>query len=201
MDEPIATDPPELAAKIARLVEERGWNQEEFARIARVNRHTARQILLGSADRSLRNSTILACARALGLSVSDLRARPLEKLLPLMRDAQPSDGEAGLRRLHDQATQPELVAWLERNPDRARRLSADDRDELLALQGAAGAAQDLRRRGFRATPGAPPEDRGTHSRHRRYGISGFAGADRGPHPRPRPAGPTPPVGAATVAQA
>ena len=118
MDEPIATDPPELAAKIARLVEERGWNQEEFARIARVNRHTARQILLGSADRSLRNSTILACARALGLSVSDLRTRPLDKLLPLMRDAQPSDGEAGLRRLHDQATQPELVAWLERNPDR-----------------------------------------------------------------------------------
>ena len=74
MDEPIATDPPELAAKIARLVEERGWNQEEFARIARVNRHTARQILLGSADRSLRNSTVLACAAALGLAVSDLRA-------------------------------------------------------------------------------------------------------------------------------
>ena len=66
MDEPIATDPPELAAKIARLVEERGWNQEEFARIARVNRHTARQILLGSADRSLRNSTILACAALWG---------------------------------------------------------------------------------------------------------------------------------------
>ena len=66
MDEPIATDPPELAAKIARLVEERGWNQEEFARIARVNRHTARQILLGSADRSLRNSTVLACARRWG---------------------------------------------------------------------------------------------------------------------------------------
>jgi putative molybdopterin biosynthesis protein len=63
---------PELAARIARLVEERGWNQEEFARIARVNRHTARQILLQTAGRSLRNSTILACARALGLSVEDL---------------------------------------------------------------------------------------------------------------------------------
>src|SRR5271165_2921669 len=100
MDEQIPTGPPELAVRIARLVEERGWNQEEFARIARVNRHTARQILLGAADRSLRNSTILACARALGLSVSDLRGQPLEKLLPLMRDAHPSDGETGLRRLH-----------------------------------------------------------------------------------------------------
>ena len=54
MEERNAIDPPELTAKIARLVEERGWNQEEFSRIARVNRHTARQILLGSADRSLR---------------------------------------------------------------------------------------------------------------------------------------------------
>src|SRR5437868_14019934 len=93
-------EPPELAAKIARLVEERGWNQEEFARIARVNRHTARQILLRTAGRSLRNSTSLACARALGLSVNDLRSQPLEKLLPLMRDAQPADGEAGLRRVY-----------------------------------------------------------------------------------------------------
>lgn len=148
MEERNAIDPPELAAKIARLVEERGWNQEEFARIARVNRHTARQILLGSADRSLRNSTILACARALGLSVNDLRSLPLDKLLPLMRDAQPADGEAGLRRLHEQATQPELVAWLERNPDRARRLSADDRNELIALQDAAGPLKTFGVEGF-----------------------------------------------------
>ena len=63
MEEQPTNDPPELAAKIARLVEERGWNQEEFARIARVNRHTARQILLRVGGRSLRNSTILACAR------------------------------------------------------------------------------------------------------------------------------------------
>ena len=65
-----------------------------------------------------------------------------------MRDAQPSDGEAGLRRLHDRATQPELVAWLERNPDRARRLSAEDRDELLALQGAAGPLKTFGVEGF-----------------------------------------------------
>jgi len=148
MEERTTNESPELAAKIARLVEERGWNQEEFARIARVNRHTARQILLGAADRSLRNSTILACARALGLSVNDLRSLPLEKLLPLMRDAQPSDGEAGLRRLYEQATQPELVAWLERNPDRARRLSLEERNELLALQGAAGPLKTFGVEGF-----------------------------------------------------
>jgi hypothetical protein len=96
----------------------------------------------------LRNSTILACARALGLSVNDLRTLPLDKLLPLMRDAQPADGEAGLRRLHEQATQPELVAWLERNPDRARRLSPDDRNELLALQDAAGPLKTFGVEGF-----------------------------------------------------
>ncbi|HVS38122.1 MAG TPA: hypothetical protein VMS17_21365 [Gemmataceae bacterium] len=148
MEESPTNESPELAAKIARLVEERGWNQEEFARIARVNRHTARQILLRSAGRSLRNSTILACARALGLSVNDMRSLPLEKLLPLMRDAQPTDGEAGLRRLYEQATQPELIAWLERNPDRARRLSAEERNELLALQGAAGPFKTLGVEGF-----------------------------------------------------
>jgi transcriptional regulator with XRE-family HTH domain len=148
MEEYTPSEPPELAAKIARLVEERGWNQEEFARIARVNRHTARQILLGSADRSLRNSTILACAKALGLSVSDLRGQALEKLLPLMREGQPSDGEAGLRGLVEQAVQPELVAWLERNPDRARRLSLEDRNELLALQGATGPLKTFGVEGF-----------------------------------------------------
>ena len=148
MEESPTNDPPELAAKIARLVEERGWNQEEFARIARVNRHTARQILLRVGGRSLRNSTILACAAALGLSVNDLRSLPLEKLLPLMRDAQPADGEAGLRRLYEQATQPELVAWLERNPDRARRLSAEERNELLALQSAAGPLKTFGVEGF-----------------------------------------------------
>jgi transcriptional regulator with XRE-family HTH domain len=141
-------EPPELAAKIARLVEERGWNQEEFARIARVNRHTARQILLQTAGRSLRNSTILACARALGLSVNDLRSLPLDKLLPRMRDAQPADGEAGLRRLYELAKQPELVAWLERNPDRARRLSTEERHELLALQDAAGPHKTFGVEGF-----------------------------------------------------
>src|SRR5271166_2541064 len=73
MDETSLAPNSELAAKIARLVEERGWNQEEFARIARLNRHTVRQILVEGGSRTLRNSTISCCARALGLSVSELR--------------------------------------------------------------------------------------------------------------------------------
>jgi hypothetical protein len=128
----------ELAAKIARLVQERGWNQEEFARIARLNRHTARQILVEAGSRTLRNSTVSACARALGLSVNDLRTLPLERLLPKMHEAQPGPGEDRLRRLFERATQPELLAWIERNPDRSRQLTADELDEILALQGPEG---------------------------------------------------------------
>ena len=35
----------ELAAKIALLAQEKGWNQEDFANIAGLNRQTIRQIL------------------------------------------------------------------------------------------------------------------------------------------------------------
>jgi transcriptional regulator with XRE-family HTH domain len=138
MDESQPRPGTELATKIARLVEERGWNQEEFARIARLNRHTVRQILVDGGARTLRNSTISACARALGLSVSELRTTPLDRLLPRMRDSHPANGDDGVRRLYDQATQPELLSWMERNPDRARQLSAEDIDELLSLQGTGG---------------------------------------------------------------
>lgn len=121
-----------LANKITRLVEERGWNQEEFARISGLNRQTVRQILLGS-SRTLRNSTIAACATALNLSVSELRDLPLEKLLPRMTD-QPevAENDPG-KSLLEQATQPHLKAWLERNPERARELSPEEADELLSL--------------------------------------------------------------------
>ncbi len=132
-------DPNDLARTIARLVQERGWNQEEFARIARLNRHTVRQILAAEGSRRLRNATVSACARALGLSVNDLRTQPLEKLLPRMSQAAaPIAPDDPWRRLRDRATQPELLAWIERNPDRARRLSREDVDELLALQGPEG---------------------------------------------------------------
>src|SRR5579872_5915607 len=126
MDEAAPSAGDDLAAKITRLVQERGWNQEEFARITRLNRHTARQILLPGPRRRLRNATIGACARALGLTVNELRTQPLEKLLPRMAEGQPANGESPLRRLYDEATQPDLRAWTERNPDRAARLSGKE---------------------------------------------------------------------------
>src|SRR5258708_36243624 len=82
--EPTPAPPNDLVEKIARLVEERGWNQEDFARISQLNRQTARQILLQIGSRKLRNATISACAKALGLTVNELRNLPLERLLPRM---------------------------------------------------------------------------------------------------------------------
>ena len=49
-----------LCAKIARLVRERGWNQEEFARGADLNRLTVRGIFQGG-ERRLHNATVGAC--------------------------------------------------------------------------------------------------------------------------------------------
>ncbi len=131
-------DNRELAAKIARLVEERGWNMEEFARIARLNRHTVRTILSENGARNLRNATVGACSKALGLSVNELRTMPLERLLPRMSDSHPTHGGEAVRKLYDRAWQPELVAWLERNAERARQLTPAEIDEILTLQGPDG---------------------------------------------------------------
>src|SRR5579872_6529672 len=73
-----------LCAKIARLVRERGWNRDEFARFADLNRLTIRAIFQDQ-SRKLHNATVSACARALGVSVHDLLTQPVEKLLPRMR--------------------------------------------------------------------------------------------------------------------
>lgn len=127
-----------LAGKIARLVQERGWNQEDFARIANLNRHTVRQILQHGDERRLRNATIMSCARALGLTVSELRTLPLERLLPRMHGAAPAEDEQKLKRLYELGTQPELISWLDRHAERAARLSAAEIDELLAMQGPEG---------------------------------------------------------------
>src|SRR5262245_3060434 len=124
-----------LAEKITRLVEERGWNQEEFARIAQLNRQTVRQILQPEAPRKLHNATVSACAQALGLAVSELRTLPLNRLLPRMHQELPDGPNVSKEQLYEQATQPELLAWLERNPDRAQQLKAEEIDELLSLQG------------------------------------------------------------------
>ncbi|GIW80592.1 MAG: hypothetical protein KatS3mg105_2399 [Gemmatales bacterium] len=131
----------DIAAKIARLVEERGWNQEDFARHTGLNRQTVRQILLSQGQRRLRNATIGACARALGISVNDLRRLPLSQLLK--RISLQADGEQNPNRLYEEATQPELRAWLENHPDRARQLSGEEIDELLSLQGTGGPLTQL----------------------------------------------------------
>jgi len=133
-----ATNPRELVGKIARLVQERGWNMEEFARIARLNRHTIRTIMVEGGSRKLRNATVSACAKAIGVSVNDLLTLPLDRLLPRMSESHPAHSGAAVRKLYDQAWQPELVAWLERNPDRARQLAPEEIDEILMLQGPEG---------------------------------------------------------------
>jgi len=129
----VSTNPNSLTSKIARLVEERGWNQEDFARITKLNRQTVRQILLGQ-GRKPHNATVQACAKALGLSVSELRTLPLDQLLPRMHGITARDGEGVLQRLLENAQNADLLAWLERNADRARQLSPSDVDELLGLQ-------------------------------------------------------------------
>jgi transcriptional regulator with XRE-family HTH domain len=132
----------ELANKIARLVEERGWNQEDFARISDLNRHTVRQILQGGSKRRLRNATVSQCAEALGLTVNELRNLPLERLLPRMHGTPPADEEAQ-KLLYERASLPELVNWLERNPQRAAKLSPDEIQELLDMQAPGGPLEKL----------------------------------------------------------
>jgi transcriptional regulator with XRE-family HTH domain len=138
MSETLQDNSGEVAYKIARLVEERGWNQEDFARITKLNRQTVRQILLQPSERRLRNATIGACAEALGLSVNDLRTMPLERLLPRMRSQRPANGDDRLTHMLQEAKQPELLAWIERNRERARQLTGDEFEELLAMQGSNG---------------------------------------------------------------
>ena len=123
----------ELANKIARLVEERGWNQEDFARISQLNRHTVRQILHSGPKRRLRNATVSQCAEALGLTVSELRNHPLERLLPRMHGKPPADEES-LKLLYERAALPDLVNWLERNKERAAELRPDEVQEILDMQ-------------------------------------------------------------------
>ncbi len=132
----------ELANKVARLVEERGWNQEDFARISKLNRHTVRQILQGGPKRRLRNATVSQCADALGLTVSELRNLPLERLLMRMHGRPPADDEA-LKLLYERASLPTLLSWLERNRDRAAAMDPDEVQELLEMQGVGGPLDKL----------------------------------------------------------
>lgn len=137
-----ALEGTELARKIARLVEEKGWNQEDFARIARLNRHTVRHILRGQVKRHLRNATISQCAEALGLTVSELRDLPLECLLARMHGRVPPSSE-NLRLLRERAILPELIQWIDSHPDRAAQLSHAEVQELLAAQEPGGYLHEL----------------------------------------------------------
>ena len=132
----------ELANKIARLVEEKGWNQEDFARITRLNRHTVHQILHGGPKRRLRNFTISKCAKGLDLTVSELQNLPLDRLIPRMQ-GKPSTDEEALKLLHERATLPELIAWIDRNRDRAAELRPDEVQELLEMQAPGGPLEKL----------------------------------------------------------
>jgi transcriptional regulator with XRE-family HTH domain len=132
----------DLAFKIARLVEERGWNQEDFSRIANLNRHTVRKILHGGPKRRLRNATVSQCAEALGLSVNELNTQSLERLLPRMH-GKPAVDEEALKLLKERATLPELISWLERNQTRAAELRPDEITELIDLQAPGGAIEKL----------------------------------------------------------
>ncbi len=128
----------DLAAKIARLVEERGWNQEDFAHIAGLNRHTVREIIKNGESRRLRNATVKQCAEALGLEVNELREFPLDRLLPRMHHLGQPPNEAALKHLQDKASQPELVHWIAQHPDRAAQLTAEEAEELISIQGPNG---------------------------------------------------------------
>ncbi|HEV3084115.1 MAG TPA: helix-turn-helix transcriptional regulator [Gemmataceae bacterium] len=137
MNGQISAKNADLVAKIARLVEQRGWNQEDFCRQAGLNRQTVRRILQRD-SRLLRNVTVNRCARALGLDVDDLRDVPLGELLARIQRPPGNDADGALRGLYEHAMQPELHGWLERNPERARQLAPAEVDELLSLQGTGG---------------------------------------------------------------
>lgn len=132
----------ELANKIARLVEERGWNQEDFARISKLNRHTVRQILHGGPKRQLRNATVSQCAAALGLTVNELRNLSLDRLLIRMQGKPPADEEA-LKLLQERAALPALVSWIERNRERTATLGTDEIQELLEMQSPGGPLEKI----------------------------------------------------------
>jgi transcriptional regulator with XRE-family HTH domain len=138
MDGPTPPRGMDLAAKIARLVEERGWNQEDFARIAQLNRHTVREIIKNGEGRRLRNATVKQCAEALGLEVNELRDWPLDRLLPKMHGLSHPPDEEAVKLLRERASQPELANWIQQHPERAALLTLAEAEELITIQGPNG---------------------------------------------------------------
>src|SRR5262245_41335267 len=101
----------DLCRKISLLVEERGWSSDQFARASNLSPGTVYNILQG-VHQHPQKATVAACAEALGLTVHDLHELPLDRLLPRMRSVEPHQLREAL------ASQPELMAWRERNPER-----------------------------------------------------------------------------------
>ncbi len=127
--------PTDLCAKISRLAQELGWNQQTFARLTKLNRLTIAHILGGQPHR-LHNATVQACALAFGIGPYELRTESIERLLPKVRPTRSAAEQR--RRLFEQAMQPEVRLWMEQHPDRAAELTAEELDELMSLQGVGG---------------------------------------------------------------
>lgn len=140
---PKSADDTAALVKIVRLVAERGWSQEHFARLADLNRLTVRRLLQEPGAYRVRSATVSACARALGVSVHDLHTLPLENLLTRVKLQSRAGGKHTLHELYEHATQPELLAWIEANPERAGQLDRVELDELFSLQGTGGPLTEL----------------------------------------------------------
>ncbi|MGF1580581.1 MAG: helix-turn-helix transcriptional regulator [Gemmataceae bacterium] len=141
MSDKILDENLSLVNKISQLVQEQGWTQEEFAQRASLNRQTVRKILKDKPTK-LHNKTVSAVAKALNLDVRDLRLQSVDKLLvkmkaqeqatpPTLNGSGPVPTSTSLREL---ATDQRLLAWIDRNPERAGDLLPDEIDEILSLE-------------------------------------------------------------------
>lgn len=143
MSDTDAAQMSEIAQKISELVQDKGWNQERFAHETGLNRQTVRKIL-NREEIKLRNSTLAACANALGLKVHELRDHSIDRLRLRVLNKQtlvPDDDV--LNKVLEHVTQPELHFWIERNPERSRSLTTDEWHELLQMQGEDGALRRI----------------------------------------------------------
>ena len=132
----------DLANKIARLVEERGWNQEDFARISQA------EPAHGPANPS-RRAEAAAPERHRQPVRRGTRPHRQRTAQPAARTALAADARQAARRrggaelLYERAALPDLVSWLERNRDRAAELRPDEIQELLDMQAPGGPLEKL----------------------------------------------------------
>lgn len=119
-----------LADKLARLVLEKGWTQQQFAAAAGLNRLTVRRILERRPS-WLRGDTVKACATALGFTVDEVTHTPLPTLLARLQTPANTSNDEYL-----QQRQPQLAEWLAANPK--HDLTADEIAEVASIQGVGG---------------------------------------------------------------